>query len=87
MMISLHKNATTTPSIRQQMSGSEEPLAVQAQRYGVGGLHAALSGCLFWWGYCGYAWSGGPFAGPGSHLAPRLGTYPANGRVPMAEKS
>jgi len=35
MMISLHKNATTTPSIRQRMSGSLEPAAVLALRYGV----------------------------------------------------
>ena len=35
MMISLHKNATTTPSIRQRMSGSDEPAAVLALRYGV----------------------------------------------------
>ena len=34
-MISLHKNATTTPVIRQRMSGSSEPAAVLAQRYGV----------------------------------------------------
>jgi hypothetical protein len=35
MMISLHKNATTTPSIRQRMSGSDEPAAVLALRYRV----------------------------------------------------
>ena len=35
MMISLHKNATTTPGIRQRMSGSDEPAAVLALRYGV----------------------------------------------------
>ena len=35
MMISLHKNATTTPGIRQRMSGSDEPAAVLARRYGV----------------------------------------------------
>ena len=35
MMISLHKNATTTPSIRRRLSGSEEPAAVLARRYGV----------------------------------------------------
>ena len=34
-MISLHKNATTTPVIRQRMSGSDEPAAVLALRYGV----------------------------------------------------
>ncbi|MGV8988035.1 MAG: hypothetical protein ACOH2H_17330 [Cypionkella sp.] len=34
MMISLHKNATT-PSIRQKMSGGDEPMAVLALRYGV----------------------------------------------------
>ena len=34
-MISLHKNATTTPGIRQRMSGSDEPAAVLALRYGV----------------------------------------------------
>lgn len=37
-MISLHKNATTTPSIRQRMSGSDEPAAVLALRYGVNDL-------------------------------------------------
>jgi len=31
----LHKNATTTPGIRQRMSGSDEPAAVLALRYGV----------------------------------------------------
>lgn len=35
MMISLHKNATTTPSIRQRQFGSDEPAAVLALRYGV----------------------------------------------------
>ena len=35
MMISLHKNATTTPGIRQRMLGSDEPAAVLALRYGV----------------------------------------------------
>ena len=35
MMISLHKNATTTPGIRQRLSGSDEPAAVLALRYGV----------------------------------------------------
>ena len=35
MMISLHKNATTTPVIRRRMSGSREPAAVLALRYGV----------------------------------------------------
>ena len=35
MMISLHKNATTTPSIRERLSGSDEPAAVMARRYGV----------------------------------------------------
>ena len=35
MMISLHKNATTTPGIRQRMSGSGKPAAVLALRYGV----------------------------------------------------
>lgn len=34
-MISLHKNATTRPRIRQRMSGSDEPTAVLALRYGV----------------------------------------------------
>ena len=34
-MISFHKNATTTPVIRQRMSGSDEPAAVFALRYGV----------------------------------------------------
>ena len=34
-MISFHKNATTTPVIRQRMSGSDEPAAVLALRYGV----------------------------------------------------
>lgn len=37
MMISLHKNATTTPSIRQRRFGSDEPGAVFALRYGVSG--------------------------------------------------
>ena len=35
MMISLHKNATTTPGIRQRLSGSSEPASVLALRYGV----------------------------------------------------
>lgn len=35
MMISLHKNATTTPGIRQRLSGSNEPASVLALRYGV----------------------------------------------------
>jgi transposase InsO family protein len=35
MMISLHKNATTTPGIRQRLSGSDEPASVLALRYGV----------------------------------------------------
>jgi len=35
MMISLHKNATTTPFIRQRLSGSSEPASVLALRYGV----------------------------------------------------
>ena len=34
-MISLHKNATTTPGIRQRLSGSSEPASVLALRYGV----------------------------------------------------
>ena len=34
-MISLHKNATTTPGTRQRMSGSDAPAAVLALRYGV----------------------------------------------------
>jgi hypothetical protein len=34
MMISLHKNATTTPRIRRCLSGSSEPAAVLARRYG-----------------------------------------------------
>ena len=35
MMPSLHKNATTTPTIRGQIAGSEEPAAVLAVRCGV----------------------------------------------------
>jgi len=35
MMPFLHKNATTTPTIRGQIAGSEEPAAVLAGRYGV----------------------------------------------------
>ena len=35
MMISRHKNATTTPGTRQRMSGSDAPAAVLALRYGV----------------------------------------------------
>ena len=35
MMLSLHKNATTTPAIRAKIAGSEEPAAVLAGRYGV----------------------------------------------------
>lgn len=34
-MMSLHKNATTTPGIRQRMLGSDEPAAVLGLRYGV----------------------------------------------------
>ena len=34
-MIALPKNATTTPGIRQRLSGSDEPAAVLALRYGV----------------------------------------------------
>lgn len=40
MMISLHKNATTTPSIRQRQFGSDEPAAVFALHYGVSGVTA-----------------------------------------------
>ena len=35
MMLSLHKNATTTPAIRAKIASSEEPAAVLAARYGV----------------------------------------------------
>jgi hypothetical protein len=35
MMVSLHKNATTTPAIRAKIAASEEPAAVLATRYGV----------------------------------------------------
>lgn len=35
MMLSLHKNATTTPVIRAKIAGSAEPAAVLAARYGV----------------------------------------------------
>jgi hypothetical protein len=35
MMLSLHKNATTTPAIRAKIAASEEPAAVLAARYGV----------------------------------------------------
>ena len=35
MMLSLHKNATTTPAIRAKIAASEEPAAVLAGRYGV----------------------------------------------------
>ena len=35
MMLSLHKNATTTPAIRARIAASEEPAAVLAGRYGV----------------------------------------------------
>ena len=35
MMLSLHKNATTTPAIRAKIAASEEPTAVLAGRYGV----------------------------------------------------
>lgn len=35
MMLSLHKNATTTPAIRAKIATSEEPAAVLAARYGV----------------------------------------------------
>lgn len=34
-MISLQKNATTTPGIRQRLSGGSEPASVIALRYGV----------------------------------------------------
>jgi transposase InsO family protein len=35
MMVSLHKNATTTPAIRAKIAGSAEPAAVLSARYGV----------------------------------------------------
>ena len=35
MILSLHKNATTTPAIRAKIAASEEPAAVLAGRYGV----------------------------------------------------
>ena len=35
MMLSLHKNATTTPAIRARIAASDEPAAVLAARYGV----------------------------------------------------
>jgi hypothetical protein len=35
MMLSLHKNATTTPAIRAKIAASEEPAAVLAARSGV----------------------------------------------------
>ncbi len=35
MMLSLHKNATTTPAIRAKIAASDEPAAVLAGRYGV----------------------------------------------------
>jgi len=35
MMLSLHKNATTTPAIRAKIAASEEPAAVLAACYGV----------------------------------------------------
>jgi hypothetical protein len=35
MMLSLHKNATTTPAIRARIAASDEPAAVLAGRYGV----------------------------------------------------
>ena len=35
MMLSLQKNATTTPAIRAKISASDEPVAVLAGRYGV----------------------------------------------------
>jgi len=34
-MLSLHKNATTTPAIRAKIAASEEPASVLAGRYGV----------------------------------------------------
>jgi transposase InsO family protein len=35
MLIALHKNARTTPAVRQQIAASHEPVAVLADRYGV----------------------------------------------------
>jgi len=35
MILSLHKNATTTPAIRAKIAASGEPAAVLAERYGV----------------------------------------------------
>ena len=35
MILSLHKNATTTPANRAKIAASEEPAAVLATRYGV----------------------------------------------------
>ena len=35
MILSLHKNATTTPAIRAKIAASEEPAAVLSGRYGV----------------------------------------------------
>ena len=35
MLISLHKQATTTPKIRAAIQGSDEPAWVVAERYGI----------------------------------------------------
>ena len=35
MLIALHKNARTTPAVREQIAASDEPVAVLADRFGV----------------------------------------------------
>jgi len=45
MMLSLHKNATTTPAIRAKIAASEEPAALLAVCYGV-----TLDTIYRWWG-------------------------------------
>jgi hypothetical protein len=35
MLISLHKQATTTPKVRAAIQGSDAPASVLAERYGV----------------------------------------------------
>jgi len=61
MMLSLHKNATTTPAIRARIAASEEPAAVLAGRYGV--THNTI-----------YRWRGRTSFEDRSHTAHQLAT-------------
>ena len=64
MMLSRHKNATTTPAIRAKIAASEEPAAVLGARYGV-----TLDTI--------YRWRGRTSFEDRSHTAHQLATTPA----------